>query len=259
MPRTVDKSESQELITTPNGTMPASGQLVPAGATTIVTILDRAVAQEMPPESLEKIVALYERVADRNAAQECAASLAAFQAECPIIGKNRTAQIPTRNGGSYSFQYADLDGIASTIRPLLHKHGLSYSWDSVVENGQITCTAIVRHVNGHSFSAKFTCPTASASAMSDQQKNASALTFARRQSLVQVLGLTTGDPDTDGAPDAGEKITDHELANLKVLIDEVKQDVPRFLKWAGVARLDDIPADKVGPAFHFLESKRGGK
>jgi hypothetical protein len=259
MGRTIDKAASQELITTDNGTMPANGALVVAGPPTITTILAAAVDKGMAPESLDKLLAVYERMEAKVAAKQAAEDLAAFQSECPVIAKSATAKIATKSGGSYSYQYAPLDTIANTIRPHLTRHGLSYTWDSDEADGRIACTCTVRHVNGHAFTARFSCGIDTAAAMSGAQKSAAALTFARRQSLVQALGLTTGENDSDATADTGATINEHELANLRVLIDEVKQDVPRFLKWAGVARLDDIPADKVGPAFHFLESKRGGK
>ena len=51
-----------------------------------------------------------------------AEALVAFQASVPTIPKNRTAKIPTKNGGSYSYSYADLTDILEAIRqPLAHR------------------------------------------------------------------------------------------------------------------------------------------
>lgn len=233
---------------------------VPIGA-----VLHLAIEKGITPEGLEKLVALHERMAARSAAQEFAQSMAAFQSECPSIRKESTAQIATRSGGSYSYKFAELDTIARTIQPLMNKHGLSYTWDSTMNGGTLECTCTVRHVNGHSVTAKFACPTDSASAMSNQQKNAAALTYARRQSLIQVLGLTTCDPDTDGAGSAaGSKISESQAANIDHVIDEVGVDRVRFLAYFGVQSLEDIPASRFGEAMRLLEEKRkklkdGGK
>ena len=49
-------------------------------------------------------------------------ALVAFQASVPTIPKNRTAKIPTKNGGSYSDSYVDLTDILEAIRqPLAHR------------------------------------------------------------------------------------------------------------------------------------------
>ena len=37
-----------------------------------------------------------------------AAALAAFQAEAPTVSKGKTAKVPTKAGGSYSYTYANL-------------------------------------------------------------------------------------------------------------------------------------------------------
>lgn len=222
---------------------------VPIGA-----ILNHAVERGMDPASLEKLVALYERVSDRNAAKEFAEAMAAFQAECPPIPKTSSAKITMKSGGQYSYKYAELDAIVGVIRPLLSKHGLSYTWDSAEDSGKITCTCMIRHVNGHSVSAKFQCPVDSAAAMSGAQKSAAALTYARRQSLIQALGLTTCDPDTDAGATA--RITDNQAANLEALMSEVGADRPRFLRYLGVESLADLPASEFTAAVSALEAKR---
>jgi len=164
----------------------------------IIDLLQVAIEHNLPVETLERLQALHERVSDRAAANEFARELAAFQEECPPIVKSSTAKVMTRGGVNYSYKYAELDQIARTVRPLLARRGFSYTWDSDVRDMALHCVCILRHVNGHFEKANFSAPVESAAGMSEQQKHASALTYARRQSLVQVLGLTTTDPDTDG-------------------------------------------------------------
>lgn len=216
-----------------------------------------AIEQKVSVDVLERLVALQERVSDRNARQAMTEAVAAFQAECPSIKKGRTARIATKAGGSYSYTFASLDEIARAIRPILHKHGLSYTWDSVVDEGHLTCTCILRHVEGAEDRAMFRCPTDTKAEMSGAQATAAALTYARRQSLVQVLGLTTTDDDTDGAdPKGAEKITEAQVADIYALADEVKADLPKFLKYMGVEAMADIPASDHARAVKALERKR---
>lgn len=228
---------------------PAEGEL------SIGAIIRFAVEKGMEPESLEKLVALHERIEDRAAAKEFAAAMAAFQSECPPIPKTATAKIPTKSGGSYSYRFAPLEKMAPFIRPYLERHGLSYTWDSSEEGNKVTCTCTARHINGHSVSASFTCSNTTAAAMSDAQKSGAALTYARRQSLAQVFGLTMCDPeDTDGG--GVEKISEHQAANLAAMIQEVGADYSKFLEYLGIEALEDLPLADFDSAIRALEEKR---
>jgi hypothetical protein len=216
-----------------------------------------AIEQKVSVDVLERLVALQERVSDRNARQAMSEAVAGFQAECPSIKKGRTARIATKAGGSYSYTFASLDEIARAIRPLLHRHGLSYTWDSTTDGKSLACTCILRHVEGAEDRATFACPTDTRAEMSGAQATAAALTYASRQSLVQVLGLTVTDDDVDGAdPKSAEKITEGQIADLYALADEVKADLPKFLKYMGVGALSDIPASDYSRAVTALERKR---
>lgn len=202
---------------------------------------------------LEKLVALKERVEDRNAASEFTQALAAFQAECPPIQKKSEASIVTRSGGSYKYRYAELDHIARVTRPVLVKHGFSYTWDSEMQGAALLCTCHLHHIGGHSRSAKFVCPTDSASAMSSQQRHAAALTFSKRQSLIAVLGLTTTDADTDGA--SPEPISEEQVLQIDEWLSLLDEDRRlRFLKYMGVAAVSTIKATDFDKAITSLRA-----
>lgn len=222
--------------------------------TAIQQLLTLAVEKGVTVEALEKLVTLHERVSDRQAASEFAAALADFQRECPPIKRAASAKIATKGGAQFSYTYAPLDEIARTVGPLLHERGLSYTWDSDVKDRMLCAICTLRHVNGHSVTASFTAPTETSAGMSEQQKFAAALTFARRQSLVQVLGLTTTDEDTDAKPT--ERITEERAASLEALITEVEADRAKFLKYLGVSDLAELLAADYAGAVRALEQKR---
>lgn len=244
-------------ITTQDG-----AAVAPSGADgEIMALLTRAVDQGASVEALERLVALKERVDDRNARAAFFEALSAVQETMPEVPKRRTAKIATRGGGSYAYSYAALEDITRTIRPVLRKYGLSYSWDVAQGEGALIVTCILRHIDGHEERASFPVPVDSKAAMSDAQKNGAALTYGRRQSLVAVLGLTTADDDVDGA-EVGrsvDTITADQAADLDALIDEAGADRSKFLRWAGVERLADLPADRYRKAVDMLERKRGAR
>lgn len=230
---------------------------IPGPASDIARILTLAVETKVPVETIERLVALQERMLDRSAAAEFNAALAAFQHECPSIPKTSIAKIATKSGGDYGYRYAELDQIAKVTRPLLQKHGLAYSWDMEMQDAKVVCTCTLRHVAGHSQSAKFVAPTDAAASMSGPQKHAAALTYARRQSLIQVLGLTTTDPDTDaGAP---KKITDEQVMALNDLIQDSGTDLKQFLGYMAVEAVADINAADFKKAEQALQAKLRAK
>jgi len=241
-------------VTAVTKTAPAEvGEFKPESMT---TLLSQALNDGVAVEKLEKIVGLYERLGDRAAAQEFSASLARFQEKCPPIPKSSTAKIVTKGGSSWAYKYAEIDQIARIVNPLLGAEGLSYGWDSVIEANVLTCTCTLRHANGHSVSARFQCPLEATDRMSGAQKSAAALTYARRQSLIQVLGLSTTDEDDDAVPRA-EPITEQQAADLVALADEVKVPVLKVCKAAHVEKVSEILATEYPKIVRALEARRG--
>lgn len=220
-----------------------------------------ALKEKVPVEVLERIVALQERVAERDARGAYFQALASFQKECPVIHKSKTAAIATRSGGAYNYTYAPLEEITKTIRPILERHGLSYGWTTnIAAVGMLNVTCILRHIDGHQERSDFPVPTETAAAMSGAQKNGAALTYGRRQSLVAVLGLTTSD-DVDGGngPEDDDEdiyITVDQMDQLSHRIDEVGADFPRFLAFMGIGSLKEMKKVDFARAERALAQKK---
>ena len=234
------KAPSTAVAThTPHST--AAATPMPAGSS-ITELLYKAVEKGTPVAELKELVALHEHMEKRQAAQAFANAMAAFQAESAPIKKNKAAEVATKSGGAYGFTYASLDEIARTVAPMLAKHGLSYSWDTVVNAGALTCVCTVRHVAGHGTTSSMTLPVENASGMNPQQKVGAAMTFAQRRTLSAVLGITTTDDDPDVPEADPSPITDEQLYNIEDLLEESGADKARFLTFMHVKVLADIRA-----------------
>lgn len=209
---------------------------------------------------MEKLIEM-KRGLDADAARSAfARDLAAFQSECPPVTKTSMAKIQT-DKGSFSYKYAELDQIDRTARPHLAKYGFSFSWRCESNGGAMNAVCTLRHRDGHAESASFPAIVEAKGRMSGVQNAASALTYAKRQSLILVLGITTADSDTDGiAPDGkratAEKITANQAKDIDALLDEMKLDRAAFLKWARVDRTEDILASDYREVMDALEAKR---
>lgn len=240
----------------------APSSLVPAGAAGVSDLLKFALDKGAPIESLERLVALQERIMDRNAAAEFFDAMAAFQRECPPIKKASRAEFVTKSGGRASYTYAELDEIARTVNPILARMGLSYTWDSTVAEGVMVVTCTLRHRSGHAVTAKFGSKVEGSPLMSGHQATAATLTYARRQSLVQVLGLTTTDDDNDGqGAHGGERegsagvVTDQQALEVEALITDTGADLPAFLGFFKIARVTDLPVSCFEQAKKMLRTK----
>jgi ERF superfamily len=229
---------------------PAPGTRRAGGS--ITELLYMAVEKGTPVAELKELVALHEQMGKREALQEFAAAMAAFQAECPPIKKSSTAKVATRSGTEYSFTYAELDEIARTINPIAAKHGLSYTWDAKVEGNQLTCVCTVRHTAGHSNSASLSLPVENPSAMSPQQKVGAALTFAQRKTVCSVFGLVTSDDEPQVAAADKTPINDDQLTVIEDLVTESGANLPRFLKYFDIETLATLPATEYDRAVKVL-------
>lgn len=171
-------------------------------------LLQKAVEGNASIETLERLVALAKDVREVQAREAWHEAMAEFQRRCPAIKKTNTAQIVTAKG-YYSYKYAALDEIMETIRPLLGELGLSVSWSSRVEPQRVVVACRIAHAQGYSEnSGEISMPVPDSQDRgggNPAQRVGSALTYARRYSLLQVTGLAPEDDDDAQAVGKHEK------------------------------------------------------
>lgn len=224
----------------------------------VTALVELAINKNVPVEILERLVALKERVEERDARKAFFDALAKFQEECPEIPKSRHVGFVTRSGVRVDYDYAPLDEIARVIRPYLKANGLSYSWNVHTDNGKVlNVSCVLRHIDGHEERSSFPVPVATDGKMSDAQANGAALTYGKRQSLLAVLGLTTAEPDIDAQEigDEVEKITAEQAANLSDLLEANNKNKAKFCQWMKVESLAAIPADRYQYAVDAITGK----
>ena len=164
----------------------------------------QAIEQKVTVENLEKILAFMKGVKAEQAKEAFVQAMSVFQDSCPVIKK--TKKVLNKDGRTVRYQYAPLDSIVEQIKKPLKEAGVSYRWETKNANGEITAICTVTHILGHSESSEFAVPIDKEGFMTAPQKYASALTFAKRYSLCNALGISTGDEDTD-ATDVGKEKT----------------------------------------------------
>lgn len=235
--------------------LPARGASAPLP---MADAIMEAVRRKLPAAELERLFALAERAADRQAKQDFNAALAAFQAECPQVHKAKTVDFASKAGGRVHYAYAPLEVIAKAIAPALRRHGLSYTFTTTLADRRMDVTCHVRHAGGHVESATFPLPIMEGTgSMSESQKNGGTLTFGMRNALRMALGLTSTDEDTDARKaDADEPISHDERQEIETAMAELRGDINRFCALLKVERLDQIPRSRMKQARDLIARKR---
>ncbi len=156
--------------------------------------IQQAIEKGLPVETMQKLFDLHKQVKAENARDAFVDAMAHFQEAVPVIEKKRKVLNKDR---SLRYMFAPLDEIVRQIKKPLADNGLSYTWTVQQEEGKVKAIATVTHVFGHSQESSFEIKVDNEGFMTAPQKIASALTFAKRYALCNVLGISTADEDTD--------------------------------------------------------------
>jgi len=159
-------------------------------------------------ETLERLMSLRERIKQEQDEQLLREALAEFQGKCPVIKKNR---IVLNKDNTIRYRYATLDEIVKVAAPILSECGLSVHIDTEIAEKMLTAVVTVWHVNGACTKSRFTVPIDVNSYMTDAQKWASALTYAKRYAYCNALGILTGDEDDDNVIALADNVYLHDI------------------------------------------------
>lgn len=229
-------------------------KVIPADQPTELVLIMQAI-DKLGGENAESAVAVIKELSKMkreqerwDAEKEFYSQLSEFQNECPQIRKTSSSKkSASREGGNFGYSYAELDEIQKTIKPRLYPRGFSFSWDTetIFENDKplINCICYLRHRNGHLTKSSFSVPISKdVGSMNEVQRHSAIKTYIKRQTLVDVLGLTMTEKDTDGDP-PGQLITKEELEVLtKTVTDSMPpSSLPRFLKLFKIKTLEELP------------------
>lgn len=141
-----------------------------------------------------------------------AAALATAAGKFSPIARNRTVEVKTRTGGSYTFTYATLDAIVAAVRPALSENGLVLVQSVITEEITHTTADGIRvereelletrliHSSGEWFANN--TPVLVADGENSAQAYGSAITYARRYGITQLL-CVVADEDDDGNAASG--------------------------------------------------------
>jgi hypothetical protein len=219
-------------------------------ANSAVSIIQQAIATGADPAYLRELLQVREQWEAGEARKLYSQAMADFQSRCPIIEKGDKA---------HNKQYAAMDRIWRTIRPLLDETGLSVVWtaNTLTEYG-LRIEGEIRHKAGHSVPIAYDLPMPDkVTGQNAAQQMGSATTYAKRYALCSALGIVTGEDD-DGLAAGTAYVTKEQADELLALLDTLKDRdgaLAAMLEFGECDSVSDMPAAKFIPCRKALLTK----
>jgi hypothetical protein len=207
-------------------------------------------------ENIKNLAAkLREELGIRKSQAAMYAALAKAQGEFKPVAKNRAVQIRMKEGGTYRFEYADLEQLISCTRPALAANGLAVV-QRVIDDA--LSTELV-HAEGGTLVSRTELPRMG----QDPKSYGAAITYLRRYAYSALLCLAADDDlDEDGQEagnQGGQEQKAPERRKPEALPKEPRAEqgpspdndpaAPAGVKWVK----DKLAADQTGKVAEVLE------
>ncbi|MES2218988.1 MAG: ERF family protein [Pseudomonadota bacterium] len=192
---------------------------------------------------------------DYQAKQDFSRAAATAQGKIGLILRDKE-----RASGPIKGNYASFDQMVAQSKEILADHGLSISFNEVIENEQpgiLHMEAIYRHVGTHHEIYNIKVPFDTSSNKSAVWAKGSAITYAKKYLYSMILCLGTGDDD-DGlvaTTYVPEGISAMQKANLMMLVEQAESSIDKLYRRYNVACVDDLSQAQYENACEGLTDK----
>jgi hypothetical protein len=162
-----------------------------------------------------------------------------------------------RTNPAFKSKYADLASVVDALKPALVAHDLFFTQHTHEQQGGVCIETMVHHSSGEGMSfGKLFVPATK----QDAQGYGSALSYARRYSLMTAFGVCPEDDDGNAAslarrPAVENAISDSQYAQLVTLLEQSSSDTLGFCKFYKTPSVKELAADKFEHAFKSLTNK----
>lgn len=164
--------------------------------------------------------------------------------------RNFAPAIKTATNPHFKSRYVDLAGCVEAVVDALNAEGIMLMQRTLPSDTGVIVETVFVHESGEIMSAgQLHVPAAK----SDPQGYGSALTYARRYSLMAACGIA---PEDDDGNAASAKITADQAATIQALAEEVGKSPAEISQFFRVRRLEDIPAARYPSIIATLEKRR---
>lgn len=153
----------------------------------------------------------------------------------------------------FKSKYVDLAGCVEAVIDSLNANGIFLMQPTHESDSGVTVETVFIHESGEQISAgKLHVPASK----QDAQGYGSALTYARRYSLMAACGIAPEDDDGNAATKAPKSlISEEQVKEISNLIEKTSSSLEGFLKFLKVESLNKIPAQDFARAKAALTKK----
>lgn len=198
---------------------------------------------------LERMIALKERMDDKQAERDFNAAFVKLQSELPVIVAHTV--IPNRG------KYERFEDVMQQIATPLKNNGFSVSFSMDFKEGRVLEICTLRHIGGHSQSNSFAVRTGKAD--TDTQADCKAATTAKRNALLNCLNIVIRQDalqDEEGnATLEGDTVSFEQAETLRQWVKDTNSDEAKFLRYAGADEYSEIQASRYDRLFAELRKK----
>lgn len=229
----------------------------------LIAVISRAASDpNVDIDKMERLMAMHERMTERNARAAFAAALAEMQPELPVVDRKGNITIhqkdkpKTPENVIQSTPYALWEDINEAIRPVLSAHGFALSFRVKKEADRVEVTGVLSHREGHSEETMLSLPMDTTGSKNNVQAIGSSVSYGKRYTATALLNITTRGEDDDGkAAGIGDLISDEQFAEISDLMDKARADLARFCTHFKIDKVPDLPASKFDEAVTMLKDK----
>jgi hypothetical protein len=171
-----------------------------------------------------------------------------------------------KSKAGFGFKYAALPDIIAILKPVLQKHGVTYSQNiSSNIDGTLVVTTIRFNDEIRVCSLLVPWDHMALPKMTAIQSFGGSITYLRRYGLTSAFELLT-EEDADSKEEARKALaekktpwTDEQREKVDELIKETATDVTRFLEYYKKQSMDDFTAAEYRSVISSLNQKKGAK
>lgn len=160
------------------------------------SLVRMAIDKNLDTDKLEKVIALFNQQQDRQRKEDFERHFGEMQKELPTVNKNSTAK---KKDGGKAYDYVTLDNLQTECKPVISKHGFSYSWreEALTDGAKRTWLDISGY--GYTKSNYFDSPKIGGTDWQNAiQVAGSQSTYGRRYTFIAGFGIIVLGEDMDG-------------------------------------------------------------
>ena len=200
----------------------------------MVSMIERmAMSPDVDVEKLERLMAMQEKMLDREAEQAYTRAMVAVQSNIQAVTRDKI------NPQTHS-KFVSLEAMKKVVVPVYTQEGfaLSYGEGESTKENSVRVTCKVMHSGGHSENFFYDCPIDDKGIAGKVNKTpthgkASAVTYGERYILKLIFNITIQDEDDDGnAASHIVEYIDEDMVNiLHSKLTENEIDEKKFYSW----------------------------